>query len=66
MKKLIIVFITIVFSTAVYAETSVWKLDGDNGSFYLAGSCHVLRKRNMKRLMMMLIRLSLKQILKRL
>ena len=44
MKKLIIVFITIVFSTAVYAETSVWKLDGDNGSFYLAGSCHVLRK----------------------
>jgi len=44
MKKLIIVFITIVFSTAVYAETSVWKLDADNGSFYLAGSCHVLRK----------------------
>jgi uncharacterized protein YbaP (TraB family) len=44
MKKLIIVFIMIVFSTAVYAETSVWKLDGDNGSFYLAGSCHVLRK----------------------
>ncbi len=44
MKKLIIVFITIVFSTAVYAESSVWKLDTDNGSFYLAGSCHVLRK----------------------
>ena len=44
MKKAIIVFITIVFSTAVYAESSVWKLDADNGSFYLAGSCHVLRK----------------------
>ncbi len=45
MKKLIIVFITVVlFSTAVYAESSVWKLDADNGSFYLAGSCHVLRK----------------------
>ncbi len=45
MKKLIIVFITIVFSTtAVYAESSVWKLDTDKGSFYLAGSCHVLRK----------------------
>ena len=44
MKKVIIVFITIVFSTAVYAESSVWKLDTDNGSFYLAGSCHVLRK----------------------
>ncbi|MCP4252564.1 MAG: TraB/GumN family protein [Candidatus Scalindua sp.] len=44
MKKLIIVFITIVFSTAVYAESSVWKLDANNGSFYLAGSCHVLRK----------------------
>ncbi len=44
MKKLIIFFITIVFSTAVYAESSVWKLDADNGSFYLAGSCHVLRK----------------------
>ena len=44
MKKLIIVFITIVFSTAVYAESSVWKLDADNSSFYLAGSCHVLRK----------------------
>lgn len=44
MKKLIIVFITIVFSTTVYAESSVWKLDADNGSFYLAGSCHVLRK----------------------
>ena len=43
MKKLIIVFITIVFSTAVYAESSVWKLDADNSSFYLAGSCHVLR-----------------------
>lgn len=44
MKKLIIVFIAIVlFSTAVYAESSVWKLDADNGSFYLAGSCHVLR-----------------------
>ncbi len=44
MKKVIIVFITLVFSTAVYAESSVWKLDADNGSFYLAGSCHVLRK----------------------
>jgi len=45
MKKLIIVFITVVlFSTAVYAESSVWKLDADNGSLYLAGSCHVLRK----------------------
>jgi len=44
MKKIIIIFITLVFSTAVYAESSVWKLDGDNGSFYLAGSCHVLRK----------------------
>jgi len=45
MKKLIIMFIAIVlFSTAVYAESSVWKLDADNGSFYLAGSCHVLRK----------------------
>jgi uncharacterized protein YbaP (TraB family) len=45
MKKLIIIFIAIVlFSTAVYAESSVWKLDVDNGSFYLAGSCHVLRK----------------------
>ena len=44
MKKVIIVFITIIFSTAVYAESSVWKLDADNGSFYLAGSCHVLRK----------------------
>lgn len=44
MRKVIIVFITIVFSTAVYAESSVWKLDADNGSFYLAGSCHVLRK----------------------
>ena len=44
MKKVIIVLITIVFSTAVYAESSVWKLDTDNGSFYLAGSCHVLRK----------------------
>jgi len=45
MKKLIIIFIAIVlFSTAVYAESSVWKLDADNGSFYLAGSCHVLRK----------------------
>jgi uncharacterized protein YbaP (TraB family) len=45
MKKIIIVFIAIVlFSTAVYAESSVWKLDTDNGSFYLAGSCHVLRK----------------------
>lgn len=44
MKKVIIVLITIIFSTAVYAESSVWKLDTDNGSFYLAGSCHVLRK----------------------
>jgi hypothetical protein len=44
MKKLIIVFITILFSTTVYAESSVWKLDTDNGSFYLVGSCHVLRK----------------------
>ncbi len=44
MKKLIIVFIAIVFSTTVYAESSVWKLDTDNGSFYIAGSCHVLRK----------------------
>lgn len=43
MKKLIIVFITIVFSTTVYAESSVWELDTDKGSFYLAGSCHVLR-----------------------
>jgi len=45
MKKLIVIFIAIVlFSTAVYAESSVWELDADNGSFYLAGSCHVLRK----------------------
>ena len=45
MKKLIIILIAIaLFSTAVYAESSVWKLDADNGSFYLAGSCHVLRK----------------------
>lgn len=44
MKKLIMVFIAIVFATTVHAESSVWKLDGDNGSFYLAGSCHVLRK----------------------
>jgi len=45
MKKLIIIFfITIVSSTTVYAESSVWKLDANNGSFYLAGSCHVLRK----------------------
>ncbi len=44
MKKIIIVFLTIVFSTAVYAESSVWKLEADNGSFYMAGSCHVLRK----------------------
>jgi uncharacterized protein YbaP (TraB family) len=44
MKKLIIVIITLVFSTAVYAESSVWKLDTENGSLYLAGSCHVLRK----------------------
>ncbi len=44
MKKFIIVFITIIFSTAVYAESSVWELDTDKGSFYLAGSCHVLRK----------------------
>jgi hypothetical protein len=44
MKKIIIVFITLVFSTAVYAESSVWKLESNNGSFYLAGSCHVLRK----------------------
>ncbi len=44
MKKLIIVLIALVFSTTVYAESSVWKLDADNGSFYLAGSCHVLRK----------------------
>ncbi|KHE91304.1 MAG: TraB/GumN family protein [Candidatus Scalindua rubra] len=45
MKKLIIVFIAIVlFSTAVSAESSVWELDTDNGGFYLAGSCHVLRK----------------------
>ncbi|MCR4291032.1 MAG: TraB/GumN family protein [Candidatus Scalindua sp.] len=46
MKKLIIVFIVIVlFSTAASAESSVWELDTtDGGSFYLAGSCHVLRK----------------------
>ncbi len=44
MKKAIIVFVMIVFSTAVYAESSVWKLDTDNSVFYLAGSCHVLRK----------------------
>ncbi|GAX61033.1 GumN family protein [Candidatus Scalindua japonica] len=45
MKKLIIVFIAVVWlSATVYAESSVWKLDMDNSSFYLAGSCHVLRK----------------------
>jgi hypothetical protein len=44
MKKILIVLIALVFSTTVYAESSVWKLDTDNGSFYLAGSCHVLRK----------------------
>jgi uncharacterized protein YbaP (TraB family) len=44
MKKFIIVFITLVFSTSVYAESSVWELDTDNGSLYLAGSCHVLRR----------------------
>lgn len=44
MKKLIVVLITLVFSTAVYAESSVWKLNSDKGTFYLAGSCHVLRK----------------------
>jgi hypothetical protein len=44
MKKILFVLIALVFSTAVYAESSVWKLDVDNGSFYLAGSCHVLRK----------------------
>jgi len=44
MKKLIIVLITLVSSTTVYAESSVWKLTADKGTFYLAGSCHVLRK----------------------
>ncbi len=44
MKKLIIVLIALVFSTTVYAESSVWKLNADKGTFYLAGSCHVLRK----------------------
>ncbi len=44
MKKFIIVVITIFLSTAVYAESSVWKLEADNVNFYLAGSCHVLRK----------------------
>ena len=44
MKKLIIVLIALVFSTTVYAESSVWKLNVDKGTFYLAGSCHVLRK----------------------
>ncbi|MHC4268607.1 MAG: TraB/GumN family protein [Planctomycetota bacterium] len=44
MKKLIIVLIALVLSTTVYAESSVWKLTADKGTFYLAGSCHVLRK----------------------
>ena len=44
MKKLIIVLVTLVFSTTVYAESSVWKLKVDKGTFYLAGSCHVLKK----------------------
>ena len=45
MKKLIMVLIiTLVFSSTVYAESSVWKLIADKGTFYLAGSCHVLRK----------------------
>ncbi len=44
MKKLIIVLIALVFSTTVYAESSVWELIADKGTFYLAGSCHVLRK----------------------
>ncbi len=44
MKRVIIVLIALVFSTTVYAESSVWELDADNGTFYLAGSCHVLRK----------------------
>ena len=45
MKKLIITIIAIVlFPITLYAESSVWKLDSDSGSFYLAGSCHVLRK----------------------
>ncbi len=44
MKKLIIVLIALVFSATVYAESSVWKLKTDKGTFYLAGSCHVLRK----------------------
>ena len=44
MKKLIIVLIAIAFSTTLYAESSVWKLTTGNGSFSLAGSCHLLRK----------------------
>ncbi len=44
MKKLIIVVFTLVFTTTVYAESSVWKLTSGKGTFYLAGSCHVLRK----------------------
>ncbi len=44
MKKLIIVLIALVLSTTVYAESSVWKLTADKSTFYLAGSCHVLRE----------------------
>jgi uncharacterized protein len=44
MKKVIIILITLLFSATAYAESSVWKLASGNDDFYIAGSCHVLRK----------------------
>jgi uncharacterized protein len=44
MKKIIIILITLILSNTAYAESSVWKLVSGNNNFYIAGSCHVLRK----------------------
>jgi hypothetical protein len=36
--------ITFVLFATAYAESSVWKLAFGSNNFYIAGSCHVLRK----------------------
>ncbi len=36
--------ITLVLSATAYAESSVWKLASGSNKFYIAGSCHILRK----------------------
>ena len=35
---------SVVLTVGIYAQSSVWKVETDNGMTYLGGTCHVLRK----------------------